>query len=177
MHNRRLADPFDPITKSIKRITSKREKSEEDQLEILHLEYLGGLYLDSNIGPYIPGENIARCLKAGAQIKTAGPKVDRGLFISSDINPFSYRGPRTPETLWADDNFRLIASVRLNGRTRMQRCRPLFREWTVEAEGVLDTRLLGLEQLQEFAELAGSMIGLGDWHPRYGRFTAEVRER
>jgi hypothetical protein len=54
------------------------------------------------------------------------------------------------------------------------RCRPRFRQWRVEADGHLDTAVLSFEELEEIANTAGAMIGLGDYRPRFGRFTAEV---
>ena len=54
------------------------------------------------------------------------------------------------------------------------RCRPWFPEWTVQAEGILDPSVLELDDLTTIADNAGSLIGLGDWRPRFGRFTAVV---
>lgn len=173
MHNVRLANPLDPATKAIKPYTSKRKKTDDDHEAIARLEHAGSLYLDSDIGPYIPGENIARCLIDGARVTKDGVKVTRGVFISSDVNPLSYRGPRDAAGLWADENFRLMASVKI-GTSRTMRCRPVFRTWRTQATGTLDTSILMLDELKAIAQTAGSLVGIGDWRPRYGRFTAKV---
>lgn len=175
MHSSRLADPLNPATKALKKVTSKRTKTDDDHEEIARLEHMGSLYMDPDVGPFIPGENIARALVDGARISKQGVKVQRGVFINTDVNPLSYRGPRDAAGLWADENFRHIASVKV-GQSRTQRCRPQFREWKVEAEGLLDPTVLDLTDLEAIAVTAGQMIGLGDWRPRFGRFDATVEK-
>lgn len=173
MHSARLSNPLDPAAKAIKKVTSKRKKTDEDHEEIARLEHLGSLYLDPDVGPYVPGQNIARCLVDAAKISRDGVRVTRGVFISTDVNPLGYRGPRTADGLWADENFRQFDSVKV-GQARTMRCRPVFREWAVEADGILDPNILDLADLERIAETAGAMIGLGDWRPRYGRFVASL---
>lgn len=172
MHNSRLSNPLDPATKALKKVTSKRNKTDDDHEQIARLEFAGGLYLDPDVGPFIPGENIARCLVDGAKLTKMGVKVTRGVFISTDVNPLSYNGPRDEQALW-DKGWRHMASVKV-GTSRTMRCRPWFPEWKVQADGVLDPAVLELDDLATIADNAGSLIGLGDWRPRFGRFTATV---
>lgn len=175
MHNVRLADPSDPIVKQIKKLTSKRTKTEDDQEDIAHLEFLGSLYHDADEGPYLPGENVQRCLLDAARINKLGKQIERGVFIDSDVNPIAYKGPRDPEELWADHNFRNRAAVRV-GTSRTMRCRPEFRQWSSQVHGLLDTALLSLDDLASIATNAGAMVGIGDRRPRYGRFQAAVAQ-
>jgi hypothetical protein len=175
MHNGQLVDSFNPVNQAKKRITGKpaRSKTPDDELELRRLEFLGSLYSDPDVGPYVPGENIARCFRDAGALTRDGKNVVRGLFISTDINPVAYEGPRDPEDLWKDENFRNVTPVK-QGQGRIIRCRPQFRNWTVEAEGILDTNVLDFGALRRIATSAGQMIGLGDWRPRYGRFTATI---
>lgn len=173
MHNARLANPLDPATKGIKKYTSKRKKTDEDHEMIAMLEHAASLYLDKDYGPYVPGENIMRCLVNGAKLTKQGTAVTRGVIIKSDVNPLAYKGPRTPEELWEQEEFRNMASVKV-GTQRVMRCRPMFKNWAVEADGIVDPSVLELSDIAAIAETAGLMEGLGDWRPRYGRFEAEV---
>lgn len=173
MHSSRLANPLDPAAKAIKKVSGKRNKTDEDHEEMARLEHAGSMYHDLDIGPYIPGENIARALLDGGKLSKRGVKITRGVFISSDLNPLSYDGPRDVDGLWKDSRFRHMASVKV-GMSRVMRCRPLFQQWAVQANGILDPSVLELEELADIATTAGQMIGLGDWRPRYGRFTATV---
>ena len=175
MHSSRLADPLDPVAKALKRVTGKRVKTDEDHEEMARIEHAGGLYLDDPLGPYVPGENVARCLVEAARITKSGKKIEQGVVIDTDVNPLVYRGPRDPDGLWADENFRHRASVKI-GQQRVMRTRPLFREWEVYADGIYDPAIINLGDLGEIAETAGARIGLGDWRPRFGRFTATVEK-
>lgn len=172
MHNSRLSNPLDTATKALKKYTAKRQKTDEDHESIARLEFAGGLYFDPDVGPYIPGENIARCLVDGAKLTKMGVKVTRGVFIATDTNPLVYSGPRDEEKLW-QAGYLLMASVKI-GTSRTMRCRPHFAEWKVQANGILDPSVLELDDLKSIADNAGSLIGLGDWRPRFGRFTATV---
>lgn len=173
MHNARLSNPLDEIAKAMKRVSAKRTKTEEDYEELARLEHLGGLYFDPDVGPFLPGQNFERCLVDAARITKAGKKIERGVFVETDVNPVAYDGPRSVDDLWKDQNFRHTASVKVQ-TSRVTRTRPQFRQWATEADGVFDPAIINLDELVEIAATAGRMIGLGDWRPRFGRFEATV---
>jgi hypothetical protein len=174
MHNARLSNPLDPAAKAIKKVSSKRNKTEDDHAEMAHLEFIGSLYHDPDAGPYVPADNIWRCLYDAARKSKRGPKVKEGVLIITDVNPVAgYGRERDAERLWADENFRHFASAKV-GQVRITRCRPIFRTWRVEADGILDTNVLDFTELEQIAETAGSLIGLGDWRPKFGRFKATI---
>jgi hypothetical protein len=176
MHNSRLSNPLDPAAKAIKKVSGKRNKTEDDHAEMAHLEFLGSLYIDPHEGPYIPSGNIWRCLYDAAKKSKRGPKVKEGVLITTEINALSgYGRVRDGEGLWRDENFRHFASARV-GQVRVTRCRPRFHTWKVAAKGLLDPNVLDFAELEQIAETAGSLIGLGDWRPKYGRFAATVEK-
>ncbi len=173
MHNIRLADKLDPVAKALHEISSKRKKTEDDLIQMARLEFEGGLYLHPVLGPYLPGANIEKAIVEGARITKQGKQVERGLFVTDNEVPLIYAGPRTVEAMWEDDNFRSTLAVRV-GQSRVMRMRPMFRSWAVDADAEVDPGLLSIETLRSIAADAGSMVGLGDFRPRYGRFTATV---
>jgi hypothetical protein len=175
MHNARLSNPLDEVAKAMKRVSGKRLKTDEDHEELARLEHLGGLYFHDDLGPFLPGQNFERCLVDAARITKAGKKIERGVFVDTDVNPVEYVGPRTIEKLWADENFRHAAPVKV-GTARVTRTRPQFREWQVTVGGTFDASVINLAELDEIARTAGMMIGLGDWRPRFGRFAAVVEK-
>jgi hypothetical protein len=177
MHSGRLADPLDPAAKALKVAAKKPAKSrtDEDLEELARLEWVGGAYHDPDLGPYVPGENVERCLLDAARLTRQGKLIERGVLIMSDTNPLAYSGPRDLAGLWADERFRLVRGVRNPGQSgRVMRCRPVFHRWTLDALGTFDASLIDAGPLQEIASTAGRLIGLGDWRPRYGRFTATI---
>ena len=174
MHNARLSDPFDEVVREMKAISGKRKKTDEDHLELARLEFAGGLYHDADLGPYIPGENIQRCIQEAAKLTREGKQVERGMLVLTDVNPLIYRGPRDITTMWEDKNFVLRKSVKVT-TSRIIRTRPMFTEWQADCEIQIDTSMLEMKDVQRFADAAGSFVGIGDWRPRYGRFTGKVK--
>lgn len=173
MHSSRLADPLDTVSKAIKAISGKRNKTDEDYAEMAQLEHAGSLYFDAEEGPYLPADNIWRSLLDGAKKSKRGPRVKEAVFIASNVNPLIYEGPRTLTGLWDDPRYRLVASVKV-GTSRVQRTRPFFPQWTVQAHGILDSEQLDPAGLSQIAATAGNLVGMGDWRPRYGRYSAHI---
>lgn len=176
MKNGRLADPMDPATKALKAASKKpsAKRTDDDLIELAHLEWIGSLYWDDEVGPYIPGDNAHACLLEAARLQREGKYIERGLLIKHDVNPLSYNGgSRDLDALWGDENYRLIKGIKM-GNARIMRCRPMFRQWSVNFEGTTDPTIIDFDVLADIVERAGRMVGLGDWRPRYGRFEANL---
>lgn len=169
MHNGRLANPLDPMAKALKRVTGKRAKTDADHEEMARIEFLGGLYVGED-GPCIPGELIEATLIAAAKKSKRGPQAKAGL-LSDGMHRIDYDGPRAPDDLWADERFRLTVGVRV-GQARVMRTRPIFRDWSAEIFVDFLPDQLNRAEVAEMVGVAGSIVGLGDWRPRFGRFTA-----
>lgn len=179
MHNQRLADPLDPYAKALKAISSKKSKTDEDHEQMARIEFEGGLYLDPDLGPYMPGVNIHRSLVEGARQTKRGKDVERAMLILDDVCPLAYRGPRDVEGLWADKTFVSRRSVKVK-TSRLPRTRPVFPQWALECEAELDLSLLNFDDVIVIAETAGALAGLGDYRPSsphggsFGRYQAAV---
>lgn len=176
MHNERLADPLDEITRAIAGISKKRNKTEADHLAIARLEFLGGLYTNGN-GPCIPAWNILRCLQDGATRHKRGRDVLRGIYPLSEHADLLYKGDelRDPEELWKTGNFHLRKTVGVQ-RARTTRTRPLFTEWKTQLEIEVDPVIFDLDSLAVFWKDAGTYAGIGDMRPVYGRFAGTLSE-
>lgn len=182
MHNQRLANPMDPYTKAVKEITDdrKRKTTEAGMLEIAHREWLGGMYYDADLGPVMPAMNIEACLHRGATRIKQGKNVKSALMITDPVTPVVYDGPRDLDALWGKgpetSPFVHQTTVTSGGmsKSRVVRTRPIFDQWAIEVSGVFDDELLGIETLDTICRLAGSFEGLGDFRPRYGKFTHEL---
>lgn len=174
MHNARLSDEFDPIVRLMKEITSKRtNKTDDDRWELRRLEFHGGLYMDKNLGPYIPGQNIERALRDAAVVTRQGKNIQRGVVVLTSRARLEYDGPRDADDLWEDKNYVSSASIKV-GTSRVIRTRPMFQEWAVSVDLSLDTEIMDRETLEGIVHRAGKSVGLGDWRPRYGKFSAEL---
>lgn len=175
LHNVRLANPLDPIAKAMKEITSKRKKTDDDYERLARLEFEGGLYHLADIGPYLPGANIEKAIHRAAVITRNGTQVTRGLWVLENENPLIYDGPRDIEGLW-QAGFWWTTAVKPSGTTTVMRTRPRFRDWLVETTAEVDPGQLNLEVLRQILNDGGTMVGLCDYRPRYGRYVATVEE-
>ena len=176
MHNVRLADPGNSITKAIAQITDKGSNmSDDDRLEVARLEFYGGLYLGRG-GPVVPSQNIIRTIANAAKVRRLGKDIERSMITTALEFPLIYKGPKDAAGLWANETFRYSAAVRV-GRGVVSRMRPRFPEWQVTSEWELMTDILNLRDFASIAEAAGIIEGMGDNRRNgYGRFTADVVE-
>jgi len=175
LHNVRLASPLDPFAKRLKALNAKRVKTDEDRLEIARTEWEGGLYFDPEIGPFVPAPNVLASLIGGARLIKAGKKIERGVMVNDLQMPLAYRGPREIDAMWGggESEFVDMRTVRV-GQSKIDRCRPVFREWAFESDVEIDPQVIEVDEFKEVARLAGSMEGVGDYRRLYGRFEASV---
>lgn len=170
MHNGQTADPLNKWAKLLKQISSKRTKTEADHEEMARLEFMAGLYL-SEEGPVLPAHVIDAVIVNGAKKSKEGQVAKSGCFCLEHAK-LEYKGPRTANELWADDNFRFSALVRVS-TSRVSRTRPIFKEWSTTLTLHVEDTLVNPSQVDKWLNDAGTQVGICDWRPQYGRFTAE----
>ena len=168
LHNGLLADPLNPHSKSIAQVASKRRKTEADHLRLAELEFLGSLYLSGGT-PCIPAEMIEAALVKAAAQDRRGAKAKAGLGVRGNLR-LGYEGPTDPHALWEDEAFRLRTPARV-GAVKVMRTRPKFQAWTAELAVDFLPTLLNPSDVHGFLAIAGEQIGIGDWRPRFGRFS------
>ncbi len=172
MHNGRLADRTDLFTRKMKEITSKRNKSDADHEELARLEFLGGLYVNEEDNPCIPGIVFEAMLigRGGAARKEKmGKEAAAALWVVDD-SPLLYDGPPEPDELWKDKRFVFQSLVKV-GQSKIMRTRPIFKEWGAEITVEFNENLLDEADIRRWVEVAGEQVGLMDWRPRFGRFS------
>lgn len=165
LHNIRLANPLDPYAKKIKAISSNRKKTEDHHLEMLRIEWEGGLYFDKSLGPYLPVSYPTACLRQAGAITRHKTALVRGLVLmatdGSERIRIEYDGPRSIEDMWADDEYRVIKPVRV-GAARTLRSRPRFPDWRIEFRATIDEEILDGDDFAAICGRAGRNIGLGE---------------
>lgn len=175
MHNVRLASPLNAYSKQLKALNAKRNKTDEDRLAVARVEFEGSLYFDPEVGPYIPGPNLLASLVEGGRLTKSGKKIERGVNVDDLVMPLIYRGPRDVEALWGggESEYVDLRTVVVQ-RSKVDRCRPIFREWAFEAEILLDSAVIDLDEFRDVSANAGGMAGIGDYRRLYGRFSTEI---
>ena len=169
MHCGQTADPLNHWSKQMKAISGKRKKTDADYEELAKIEFFAALYIDKT-GPIIPSANIDSMLVNAAKKLREGPLVKSGVFCLKSAS-LEYDGPRDPAGLWAAETFRHVAIVRVQ-MARVARTRPVFNEWAADVSLNIEDSLVNPAQVDAWMNVAGSQIGLGDWRPQHGRFTA-----
>ena len=171
MHNGQLANPRNEIVKAIKEITSNRKKTDADLVELMHLEFMGGLYLNSEGKIVIPGESVEAMLKAGATKKKLGKAFTAGVICDGEWI-LDYDGPKDPEKLFLDENFVFTRPAKVC-KARIMRTRAIFRRWSLSFVVHFNDQVVNRKDVIDAAITAGSLSGLGDWRPKFGRFEVE----
>jgi hypothetical protein len=169
MHSAKLADPLDPASRQLARLTAKRPKTEADHAEIARVEWFGGLWLAGG-APCIPPEALEATFLSAARSRRRGKAALAGILIEEPA-PLLYEGPQDLDELWSDETFRLRVPVRI-GPARTMRTRPRFPAWSVEFDVKYLPTLLNRSEVRETFVISGFTCALGDWRPRYGTFSA-----
>ena len=171
MRSGRLADPLDDVAKALARLTCKRLKTESDHNRIAAIEWRGALWLSEG-RPCIPGEAIESAVTAAARTRRMGAVV-RAAVIVPNHAVLDHDGPEDLDIMYRDPRFVHRCGVRVAGRTSM-RTRPQFPQWSAVIRlDYLDTMIDG-EALRDLVVIAGDRIGVGDYRPKYGRFSVEA---
>ena len=177
MHSDRGVNPLDPDAARLKALTSTRKKTDEIHVQVARLEWELGMYFDAEMGPHVPTANLRSVLVEGAKLAKLGATVKRATIVEDDRARLDYEGPRDIEAMWKAGSFRDIRSV-VVGTSRVMRCRPIFRKWSVTFALLFDTESIERAALVTAAENGGRFIGLGDFRPAnggpFGRFAVTV---
>jgi hypothetical protein len=172
VHNNTLADPLHPLKKALTAVTGKRKKTDADHEEIGRIEFVAGLYMDSEMGPIMPGRCLRACIIEGAKRDKMGTAFKTAFYIDGD-SPIEYHGPRTAKELWEDKEFVWRTPVG-NQSSTVIRTRPRFSKWEITFEAVYDEELIDAEHIEN-ALRHSAKIGLCDARALgYGKFSFEV---
>lgn len=152
----------------------KKGKTLDDEARLRELEWELRIYLDDEVGPYIPGRMVKAVLCAAAGKFKKGATVGRSLITVLYRIPLEYEGPRDQQGLW-DAGYRYTTLVKNAGFNagRVMRCRPMFPEWSVTAEIAFDPEEIDPDTLSMIVERS-QRYGLGDFRPEFGAFNANL---
>jgi hypothetical protein len=170
-HNERLANPLNYHTKELAKVSSKRKKTVADHEEIAKIEFVGGMYHDEKIGPYVPAKYIDAVLIKGGTRERLGETIKRACRCLEDQIPIEYEGPRTIEELW-EAGFYDQRPVGIK-KSKTLRTRPCFKLWRFPCTILYDPTELEYEHVYRAMERGGRLYGIGDYRPRFGRFDIE----
>lgn len=175
MHNCQCVNPLHPITKEMKKYTSKRKKTDEEYNILSNLEWEAGAYWQDGLGLYIPGENVEATIRNGAKVNKKGTDVEKYVNVTNLYIPFNYGENLTKEELIKRFEYRDTRIMVVN-RQRIPRTRPRFDQWNITFNLMYNEEKIDLDTIVNAMEYAGSYVGLCDSRPKYGKFVATVEE-
>lgn len=170
MHNGQTADPLNKYARQLKAITGKRKKTDSDFEEMAKIEFIASLYLSKEEGPIIPAVVIDACIIEASKKAREGMLARSGFFTTGNSR-FEYEGPRAAEEMWEDGRFRFSVPARV-GMGRIMRTRTVFNPWHTTVNVQYEDTVVNPAQVSSWFAVAGTLVGLCDWRPRYGRFQA-----
>ena len=178
-HNGQTADPRNTYAKAMKAVSSKRKKTDADFDELARLEWLAGLYRfrDEIV---IPDYVLEAVFINGAKKSRRSPQAKCGLFFTDHAvldfpNKPEQINDETLSEMFDSGEYTHTVGVKV-GMAKVMRTRPMFRHWSMNATASFDPDVLNLRDIEEIAIDAGKLVGIGDWRPKHGRFTAGIRE-
>jgi hypothetical protein len=141
----------------------KKRKTLDDEARLRELEWQLRLYLDADLGPYVPGKNVKELLRSAATKWRRGEDIKRSLVVEAYRIPLTY------------DGFRYTAMVANAGMGsgRVLRCRPMLPKWSLSAAIAYDPEEIDGDFLALVVERS-QKYGLGDYRPEFGSFKAEL---
>lgn len=107
----------------------------------------------------------------GARHKRKGRAATAGLEVLAPAM-LRYDGPEDLPTMWKDPEFRKRAGVRVRD-TKTMSARTRFASWSAELTTAYLPLVLDRDEVVEFFRIAGALVGIGDWRPKFRKFTVE----
>ena len=174
-------DPLGPHAEAIKYFTALKKNRNEHALRRLHwlfsgywgtegeFEYGPSLDGDSKFSgfcdPYLPAQNLQRCIRDGATAWKLGKDTKRAIVVENDA-VLMYDGPRDAELMYEDSRFVSIAPT---GRGTMA-VRVRLPQWVATYQMLVNDEIIDPLTLAKILDRAGIAEGLGTWRPANGRF-------
>jgi hypothetical protein len=182
MHNSRLANPLDEYAKKLKKLSSQRNKTDDQIALMSQTEFFGSIYYSDKTGVYVPEDWLMSCIvkaakrsKKGASAQIAIRDIqDQNEKMPSGVIKLHYEGPKTPEAMWEKYTPFVFVKGVVVQRSRVMRTRVMIPDWKLKFRVNFNDEFINDEDLANSVQEAGEIIGIGDWRPRYGRFEASL---
>ena len=175
LHSCQCVNPLHPISLEMKKLTSKRKKTEEDIVKLSDLEWEAGLYWNDEVGVYIPAENLEATIREAAKSSKLGKHFQKGFMVKNMMVPLDIGEELTKEEMRSDARFRDVRPMKVQ-QSRVLRTRPRFNMWNLTFTAAYDEKILNFDDVVNAIEYGGQYVGLCDSRPKYGKFSAKVTE-
>jgi hypothetical protein len=153
MHSCQCVNPLHPISLEMKKITSKRKKTEEDLVALADLEWEAGAYWKDEIGLYIPAENVEATIVNGAKAFKRGKDIEKHCNVTDLYIPFNYGEKLSKKELIKSFEYRDTRPMTVM-RSKVMRTRPRFDQWSITFNLMYDENNIDLDTVIKAMEYA-----------------------
>lgn len=126
---------------------------------------------------FVPDTLIMACIRGGAAAAKKGKDIDRAV-IMSETQAFVETDPvKSLDEAFSKESFRLSGPCKIPPRTGslVWKCRCMIPTgWQLTFSLEFDEDIIAVNSLTEALEIAGRLVGLGGWRPKFGRFIAKI---
>lgn len=157
--------------KALKLISSKRNKTDADFIEMQQIEWKASLYTENGKVVLI-SEGLEAAFIAGARKAKLGKQAQAGLFIPEHSKLEFDGDDLSIDELFERDQNRLTCGVRVQ-RNRIMRTRFKAAHWAASVKLEFNDELLDRKQVEEAIRVTGDQLGIFDWRPKHGRFKVD----
>ena len=172
LNNPQVVNPFNKYSMALKPLTSKRKKTEQDNIQIYRLQFESSLYMKG--GKYIiPSDHFWKSICNAAKEQRLGAKFERSFQIFNDAELDFPEKDMTPEELYNEGSHVDIRDTVISGKSRVPTCRAIFAQWKTTIECWFDETQIDKSDLVRIAEVAGLRYGVGTYRKKFGRFTVK----
>jgi hypothetical protein len=177
-HDVGLANPRTWAYKRLKELhkAKKVKGADADAIsdEMARIEFIHGIYWDDTMGPYLPARCFRKALHEAAKATREGKIIERSVYTTLPMFKLHFRDEKIArkgkDAMWESDKFADIRMVTVS-TAKVPRCRPIFHEWTLQAQLGYDENTLSDENLLRIARASGMQSGVGDGRAiGFGRF-------
>lgn len=177
-NNPQTVDPFNKYSKAKKSITNKKNKTDDDLLELGDIETESKIFFDEKLGVYVPSTWVTESIiVTGFQVaKISRAKLRGGLFATETKVKLHYRNMdkvHDISDIVKNPTFRHRMLLK-QGQVRVPKDAPIYHDWSFETIVEYDDSVVDLRSLRSIVERAAKYGGYGDFRPTFGRAIAEV---
>lgn len=170
MHSPQAADPLceHPRYKPFKKLSSKKQKTEEDHRELAEHEWYLSLYVNESGQLYLPGRGIEAALKDAAKRQKLGKKFNASVMVDDALLKFPDMKMSIDE-LWASKRYFTRTGQKVN-QARVMRTTPRFPEWSADLVITFMSTEVDEDKIVGALKDLGSINGMFEFRPHFGRF-------
>jgi len=157
----------------MKRVSSKRNKTDADFAEMAKIEWYASLYVTKDsageLRICLPSDLLEASFINGSKKRKLGKQAQAGMFVNNHAILNFDGSELSIDQLFERDENRFTKSVKIQ-RNKVMRTRFIVENWKTDVEIVFDDKHFNEPEVKEIVEITGDQIGFGDWRPKFGRF-------